>query len=167
MIGVCALAFLLTGCPETGADNIVAPIDATSCILGRIKDGDTIVCTDGRTVRLLSVDAPESAQRLGPQATAALAQMVPLGASLRLELDTRLTDSGDRTLAWVWLGNVLINRQLALEGYVALLIVPPNTLHSSAVRAAVIDALNSDRGLWAQNFAACLPVNFRAGLCRD
>ena len=77
---------------------LAAPAAAESVTVLRVIDGDTIVTAEHGTVRLRGIDAPESCQAWGPQATRALrAKLAGADASLH----TIGRDRYGRTLAWV------------------------------------------------------------------
>jgi len=137
----------------------------------RIIDGDTIVVRtgDGReeTVRYIGVDAPEipwdaGDERIysGPGWAARTAnQQLVAGRTVRLELDAQHRDAYGRLLAYVYVGDVMVNARLVEDGLAVALIVPPNDgrkqLFLDAQRAAVL----AQRGLWSQ--AAARAVDWR------
>lgn len=151
--------------PPGTTKGIVGPKSA--CTLARVTDGDTIECTDGRRVRLLLIDAPESDQGdFGRTATDYLKRLVPLGTAATLESDLELRDKYRRDLAYVWLPDGrLVNEELARAGMVLVLSYPPNVRHIDRIRAAVLEAQKTKRGLWATPAFACPPADHRAGKC--
>ena len=110
-------------------------------------DGDTIhVQLGGRVekVRYIGVNAPEiphphhrahgGPRRTNgyfPHTTAAgeAARQINLelvgGKSVRLEFDHRRRDEYRRLLAYVWVGDVMINAELVRRGYAEVMSVPP------------------------------------------
>jgi micrococcal nuclease len=81
-------------------------------------DGDTLrVRRNGEaiTVRLACVDAPESSQPYGPEASRRLAQLLPMGRAVTLR--TVETDRYGRTVAEVFVGGVSVGQTLVAEGY--------------------------------------------------
>ncbi len=149
------------------------PVYASPCVVTRIYDGDTFACVPATSstpliIRLLYVDAPESAQRLGAASTAILRDALPVGRAIGLRFDTDSLDSFGRTLAWIeTAAHANLNLWMAEDGWVTDLIIPPNTALAGAIRSAVSNARAASRGLWARNFAACLPSAFRRGDCND
>ena len=139
----------------------------------RIYDGDTFACTPATAteplvIRLLYVDAPETAQRLGSASTAILRDALPVNSTVGLHFDRDSLDSFGRTLAWVETASRSnLNLYLADDGWATDLIIAPNSAMSSEVRAAVSRARAAPRGLWARGFADCLPAAFRRGDCSD
>ena len=122
-----------------------------------IADGDTIVVelADGarERVRLIGLDAPETkhpskpVQCFGPEATARTTELA-LGKAVGLELDVQQRDQFGRMLAYVWPeGSMLmLNEQLAAEGYALPLTVAPNVRYAEHFRAAAAVALGNGRG---------------------
>ncbi len=102
------LLFLLS-CPQT-KENIYGKVVG-------ITDGDTIiVLTDSRTqlkVRLEGIDCPESGQDFGEKARQAT-------ADLCFKQAVKLVKSGEdrygRTLAFVYVGNMCVNKELLSRG---------------------------------------------------
>lgn len=169
------------GCDGPSADSPSAPAQptrsvqpdqpgprGTDCTVERVVDGDTLVCTDERRIRLLMIDAPESGQgEAGAVAKAALSRFAPRGARLGVELDIQTTDRYGRTLAHLLLADGRRINELLLEaGVVMVAVYPPNVNHVDAYRAAQARAQAARRGLWATDaFTACPPAEFRAGRC--
>lgn len=145
---VCRLLWLPSSSPESGQP---AVIHATVRL---VLDGDTFDCADGRRVRLLGVDAPElahgadQAERFAEQSTAWLRQRLE-GRHVQLQLEQRTHDRYGRTLAWVYDGRQLINRELLSSGAARLLpdFGLPDHLEPS-LRAAEAEARVARRGLW-------------------
>ena len=136
--------------------------------MSRLSDGDSLWCAEGNErVRLLLVDAPETAQvPWGDSARSALASLLPPGRTVRVELDADPRDDFGRLLAYLWLDDGrMVNEEIARAGYVVLLVYPPNVRYLDRIRNAVNEARDAGRGLWATPAFDCLPVDFRAGRC--
>ena len=98
----------------------------------QVKDGDTIVLTDGRKVRYLGIDTPELSStdprelefaRLAKQVNAELVQ----GVKLRLEYDVERYDQYNRLLAYLFLPDGrMVNLELVRRGLARVLLKPPN-----------------------------------------
>lgn len=88
----------------------------------RVIDGDTIVLNTGEKVRLLGVDTPELhhprkiIQCFGTEAKGFTESKV-LNRVVRLSYEGVKYDRYGRTLAWVWYGDRLLNRDLIRAGY--------------------------------------------------
>lgn len=144
-----------------------APTGATiPCVLGRITDGDTIVCEDGARVRLLGVDAPEGDQQpFATASAAALAALLPAGAALLLESDVEPQDRFGRLLAWVWFDGQLVNWLLVRRGWAVTLRYAPNVRYAELLESSEARARAESRGLWSVNGFACRPVEHRRRAC--
>lgn len=137
-----------------------------TCTVRSVTDGDSLVCRDGRRVRLLSIDAPELGQRpWGDQAREALASAAPPGTRLGVEHDVERRDGFGRVLAYLYTSETSLNELIARRGYAVALIVEPNGRHAARIRAAVTAARRAGAGLWGVWGFACRPADFRAGRC--
>ena len=89
--------------------------------VARVGDGDTIDLADGRQVRLVQVDAPELRECYGREAARDLRELLPEGATVRLEADPRLdeVDRFGRLLRYVHLGEANVNLELVRRGAAA------------------------------------------------
>lgn len=145
-----------------------APIDRTGvCTIGRVVDGDTVVCS-GERIRLLLVDAPEDRQQdLGLRARLALEELIPAGTDVRVETDVQPRDRYGRLLAHLHRDDgTWINRAMVRRGYAVVLVYPPNVRHVEPMRAAADSARMEGAGLWAERGFDCEPRDFRRGRCR-
>lgn len=122
-----------------------------------VLDGDTVLMTvDGEqeTVRLLNVDTPETRDRfekvgcLGPEATAYLQSLLSPGDVVRLELDVEERDRFDRLLAGVYVGDVLVNAEVARVGLGQPVVFEPNDRFYDEVLAASREAQREGVGLY-------------------
>ena len=98
------------GLPTVAATSAAVPLAKEHGIVTHLVDGDTLDVSLGgiRTrIRLLNVDAPETVKPdtpvecMGPQASARLAQLAPLGSTVGLAFDVERLDQFGRTLATV------------------------------------------------------------------
>jgi micrococcal nuclease len=162
-----------TGAPDTTAPPRPAGEarrqvpEGAPCVVRSVSDGDTLTCEDGTRVRLLLIDAPETAQApYGTQARDALQRMLPTGSRVTLEHDVQPRDRYGRTLAYVWTAEgVMANLEMVRQGYAVSLTYPPNVRYVDEVRAAVEEARAARRALWATEAFECSPRDFRAGRC--
>jgi len=156
---------LLTVSPVCAAQQPAA-VPGQTCVVYRIADGDTFRCSDGRRIRLIGIDSPESQQRpFGPSARTALLKLIPAGTLVRLEPDAGLTDQYGRSLAYVWSGPTLVNEVMVRDGWAVLYTVPPNVKYAERLGRAQKEARARGAGLWSQNGFNCLPSNFRRKRC--
>jgi micrococcal nuclease len=131
-----------------------APAGSERAQVIRVIDGDTLVVADGRTVRLLGIDTPEThnpslrgPQPFGDTATLRLSALVQ-DRTVILERDATDTDHYGRTLRHVWVGRALVAELLAREGLGHALAIPPDTRHAERIRAAQAAAKAAGRGIW-------------------
>lgn len=128
-------------------------------IVTKVVDGDTLdVDLAGGTerVRLLGIDTPESVtpdrpvECHGPEASAALADLVPVGTEVRLERDVEARDRFGRLLAYVFRAgdDVLVNEALAAGGHADQLTITPNTAYRDRIADAVSAAAHAGLGMW-------------------
>lgn len=103
MNGRWVLILLLLPALSLGAEAVVT----------RVVDGDTIEA-GGRDVRLQGIDAPESNQRHGGRATAALKSLI---LHRRVRLEVQGTDRYDRLIAVVYSEGRNVNRWLVEQGH--------------------------------------------------
>jgi len=140
------------------------PDAAERARVAQVIDGDTLRLSDGRSVRLLGIDAPETVnpnlgaeQPFGRDASARLAQLVE-GQDVALERDTTDRDHYGRLLRHVWVGGRLVSETLAREGLAWSYAVPPDLRHRERIRAAEAAARQAERGLWGIERPTSLPV---------
>lgn len=124
----------------------------------RVIDGDTVELADGRLVRYIGIDTPESRrvkdgrwiedpEPFAAEATEANQRLVQ-GRRVRLEYDLERLDRHGRTLAYVFVGEVFVNDALVRGGFAQPLTIPPNVKHAAAFQAAAAEARREGRGLW-------------------
>lgn len=121
----------------------------------RVVDGDTILVRLGERVekvRYIGIDTPEVGGRGGPEPgaaeAAALNRALVEGRRVRLELDVQERDRYGRLLAYVWVGDLMVNAELVRRGYAQVMTVPPNVRHQALFRRLQRDARQAGRGLW-------------------
>lgn len=121
----------------------------------RVIDGDTFEAVssgDTLTVRLIGIDAPEINKKecFADEAKELLRQLLE-GKTVRLESDStqREFDRYDRRLAYVWLGEELINARLIEEGYAYEFTYFYPYLRQEKFQSLELIARSTGRGLWA------------------
>lgn len=146
---------------------VAHPAAADTCAVDSVIDGDTVWCEDGRRVRLIGIDAPESDQEpFGAAAREALERLAPTDAKLDLSLDVVPTDRYGRTLAYLHTRDgIFINVAMVAAGYALPLPIPPNVAHAKAIHDAAHLARSAGAGLWGQAGFACPPSAHRSGRC--
>lgn len=117
----------------------------------RVIDGDTIDVTSGgikQRVRYIGIDSPEMDYPLGPEAQAENAGLVE-GQLVQLVKDVSETDSYQRLLRYIFVGNVFVNEQLVRSGYAMSKGYEPDTACQELFDQAEAEAKASGLGLWA------------------
>lgn len=95
----------------------------------RIIDGDTIELEGGERVRYLMVNTPETTggknECYGSNSVQFNTDLV-MNKTVELRYDVEKTDQFGRTLAWVTVDGVEVNREIISRGFGCLLHIPPN-----------------------------------------
>ncbi len=136
----------------------------------RVVDGDTLLVRrtverriagrmtnrqQSTRVRLMGVDTPETVkpnypvEPWGPEASRFTRQFVS-GGSVRLQLDKERLDRYGRLLAYVWVGDHLLNEALLREGLArAQLTFRYSAAMKRRFRVAEDEAKDARRGIWS------------------
>ncbi len=137
-----------------------------SCKVSKIADGDSFECATGLRVRMIGIDAPELSQRpYGSESRRALVSIMPIGSTIRLEYDRDPTDRYGRALAYVWVGDTLVNMEVVKRGFALAQSFPPNTTRQSQLDSAMKKAADSETGLWKSGGFNCRPQDRRRQKC--
>jgi micrococcal nuclease len=134
-------------------------VDAGAAIEGtvvRVVDGDTIhvqLADRVEKVRYIGVDSPEihhpvKGEEPGGRAAASVNRGLVEGRRVRLELDVRTRDRWGRLLAYVWVGDTMVNAELIRLGYAHVMTVPPNVRYQELFVKLQREAREAGRGLW-------------------
>ena len=118
-----------------------------------VHDGDTItVQLEDRkeNVRLIGIDAPELHQAPWGKVSREALKAIVEGKQVRLETDVTVRDQYKRLLAYVYVGEMLVNLELVRQGQAVLYTVPPNVVHVEDYRKAEQEAREAGRGVWNQ-----------------
>jgi micrococcal nuclease len=122
-------------------------------VVSKVFDGDSVLLSDGREIRYIGIDAPETGgnrpEEFGGDEAADLNERLVDGKEVRLEFDTEKKDHYGRTLAYVYVGPTMINRELVLSGVALAVPYPPDLKHESDLSEAMNAARRAGRGLWA------------------
>jgi micrococcal nuclease len=119
----------------------------------RVIDGDTIELADGRKLRYIGIDAPEtndprkSIQCFGREAYEKNRQLVE-NQYIRLEKDISEVDKYGRLLRFVYIDNIFINDYLVREGFAYASTYPPDVKYQNILIEAQREAQEFKRGLW-------------------
>jgi micrococcal nuclease len=122
-----------------------------------VVDGDTArMLVDGReqSVRYIGIDTPESAipgerpECFGKDA-AHLNRRLVAGERVTLEFGAGRRDRYDRLLAYVYLGERLVNAEIVRRGFARTLAIAPNTDFADRFDRLEQAAANAGRGMWS------------------
>jgi micrococcal nuclease len=127
--------------------------DDPQATVARVLDGDTIVLEDGRHVRLVQLDSPETDERecYADQARTTLFRLIPPGTDVAIETDPSLdqVDKYGRTLAYVKQDGTNINLELVRRGAAAPWFFDGNRgRYATDLLETGHDARRHHRGLW-------------------
>lgn len=138
-----------------------------------VVDGDTIHVRLGdrvAKVRYLGINAPEIPRSRGRgearapggrgghrhfargPAAGDAARRINLelvsGKRVRLELDRQRRDPHQRLLAYVWVGDTMVNAEMVKRGYAEVMSIPPDFHHRALLAKLEAEAREAGRGLW-------------------
>ncbi len=124
----------------------------------QVKDGDTFTAMVGRheiTVRMLGIDTPETVdprkpvQCYGKEASDKTKEILT-GKTVRLKLnpDREEKDKYGRFLAYVYLGDIFVNRFLLQEGYAREYTFGTPYMYQREFREIQKQAKDVQKGLW-------------------
>jgi len=130
-----------------------APVEGT---VVRVVDGDTIHVRIGarvEKVRYIGVNTPEvhhptKGEEPGGREAAQVNRRLVEGQAIRLELDVQERDRYGRLLAYVWVGDLMINAELVRLGYAQVMTIPPNVRYQEVFLKLQREAREAGRGLW-------------------
>ncbi len=125
-----------------------------------VYDGDTLQLEDGRKIRMLGIDSPETFTRqgslqpdikvAGEKAKAALQQQLNASRNkISLAFGPQRFDRYGRTLAHVFLPDGSnLQAGLIAQGYAIAFTTPPNDRMSPCYRELEAQAMQANRGIW-------------------
>jgi len=114
-----------------------------------VIDGDTVELADGRRVRYLGIDTPESGEYYAEEATARNKELVE-GKTVELQRGKRDQDEYGRLLRYVYIDGVFVNAELIVQGYATAYIFDPDDRYSQILVQLEQYAKMKNRGLWSQ-----------------
>lgn len=122
-------------------------------VVQAVVDGDTVKLADGRVVRYIGIDTPETGagrrkvECFAHEATERNRELVE-GKRVRLEKDISKIDRYGRILRFVYVGDTFVNETLVTEGYATAFPYPPDVKYRDVFRTAERAARASGKGLW-------------------
>lgn len=124
-----------------------------------VIDGDTIEVDGEERIRYLGINTPESGRPYFAEATNENKKLVD-EKEVNLEFDVQTKDKYGRTLAYVWVGETMVNLELVYRGYANVYTFPPNVKYKDLFLEAEKEARENCRGLWYP----CEPIGVKAGI---
>ena len=134
----------------------LASADALVGTVVRVVDGDTIHVRVGERVekvRYIGVNTPEvhhprKGEEPGGRDAMAINRTLVERRHVRLETDVQARDRYGRLLAYVWVGETMVNAELVRRGYAQVMTIPPNVRHQALFVKLQREAREGARGLW-------------------
>lgn len=140
------------------------PVESEYSVV-RVVDGDTLIVAPRPAafsapqrklrVRLLGINCPESVkpnhpiEPWGPEASAFTRQFVS-GGVVRLRFDKRRLDQYDRYLAYVYVGEQMLNEELVRAGLATVRVYPGDSQAiGRRLQIAEREAQQARRGVWS------------------
>lgn len=123
-------------------------------VVSRVVDGDTIKLADGRTLRYIGIDTPETVhptkglECYGEEAKKENRRLIE-GKTVRMEKDISETDRYGRLLRYVYIGDDMINGMLVRGGFAHAATFPPDVKYAELFVAAEQEAERYGIGLWS------------------
>jgi len=132
----------------------------------KVIDGDTILLSNGRSVRYIGMDSPETREYVGsrwiykPEKFSEEAKeynkQALAGGTVGLEFDKDKKDKFGRLLAYVYADGIMINEELVRQGYATIYVYPPNVKYLDRLVKAQEEARAEKRGIWSE----CKEITF-------
>ena len=143
-----------------GNQTTAADRKRVACQLERVVDGDTLVVNhpeyDRIKVRLLGIDTPETVKRdtpveaFGPEAKEFTEAFVS-GGTVSLQFDQRLKDQFDRYLAYVYVGDRMLNEELVARGLARVKFYGGDAASmGERLKAVELKARHEQVGIWSK-----------------
>ncbi len=131
----------------------IQPRRAVGLKVVKVVDGDTIVLSDGRTVRYIGIDTPEQGEPFYEAAKNFNRKLVQ-GKTVELEFDLERYDRYGRLLAYVFVRDktgrrIFVNAEMVRNGFARIYTKPPNVKYADLFLRLQEEARTNNRGLWA------------------
>lgn len=129
-----------------------------SVLVEKAVDGDTVRIKGGRLIRYIGIDAPELRKKIDgtwvydphpfSKESYEMNRRLVEGKIVRLEYDKERTDKYNRSLAYVYAGDIFVNGELVRMGLAKVSIYPPNTRYTDLLASLEKEARKAKRGIW-------------------
>ena len=114
----------------------------------QVYDGDTVLLEDGRKVRYLGINSPEFLEPFFLKAKR-LNESLVLRKKIRLEFDQERMDAYNRLLAYVYIGDQMVNARMVGEGLAHAFFIGPNRKYQSLLLRTQAEAKQRKAGMWS------------------
>ena len=118
----------------------------SSAYVRRIIDGDTIELQGGERVRLICINTPEIGETGYKEASKYLATLI-LNKKVKLQKDVSDKDIYGRSLRYIYIGKVFVNKKLVREGYAKAYPYNPDTTLCPQIQQAELAAKKDKKGI--------------------
>ena len=134
--------------------------DKENAIVSRIVDGDTVELSDGRKLRYIGIDTPESVnprkevECFSKEASKAN-EILVLNKEVWLEKDITDSDRYGRVLRYVYIVDpetkkvIFVNQKLVSQGFAHAYRYEPDTKYYDLFKSLENQAKSTQRGLWS------------------
>lgn len=151
-------AFVITAVLLLSTAAFAVAMPSGNYLVREVIDGDTIILSNGATVRYIGVDTPEVNEFRWLEARVRNMSLV-LGRSVRVDVcGAESSDRYGRVLAWVYSDGVLVSETLVREGLGRALAIPPCGVRTAKrIAEAEAEAKAAKRGIWSGAARAGVP----------
>lgn len=156
------LVIALVSLPASASQNTNTPANTGTdtsqpVTVAKVIDGDTIILADGRHVRLIGINTPETGKKGRPEQPLARQAKKQLQTLLRtgritLTLGKQPRDHYGRTLAYLDVDGIDVQAALLGAGMGWLVVIPPNISRLKTQQAQQKRAKKQHLGVWAESF---------------
>ncbi len=133
--------------PSRGADSRKAE-SVRRPYVSEIIDGDTFELSDGRTIRLIGVDTPETDMPLYGEAVT-FAESLLMGKQINIEFDREDRDKYGRFLVYAYLDSNFVNEMIIGSGLGIVYLFESNLGHAGALIESQKKARAANLGIWS------------------
>lgn len=143
-----------TPIPPSPSPAVLGETDYEEATISAVVDGDTVKLTNGKTLRYIGVDTPETVdprRAIGCFGTEASTynRLLTTGKTVYLEKDVSDTDRYGRLLRYVYLqSGEMVNEMLIREGYAYASAYPPDIKYQDIFERLEKQAREKNAGLW-------------------
>lgn len=146
--------------------------------LDKCIDGDTarfFINGESKVVRFLSINAPEiqhddiEEEFYGREASEYTCKLLSMATKIQLQYDSKSdkVDKYDRVLAWVYVDNELLQKELVSKGFAEVKYVYDDYLYSNELKELEIQAKEKKLGMWNYSAVMIKESNMRSVSLHD